>query len=136
MRRQKEHQEFSIVRDWVRGALAGVCSGVQVEPAKALLKLSAVQHLYGKLAGRMRRGKSDADLLVRPHLLSLCVRATAYPAWGGLRRHVLDTGSAERWARVHRLGAEGPTYKPIRSLYCTYARRPHSVTRLAPLSRA
>ena len=65
MRRRKEHQEFSIVRDWVHAAMADVCGGVRVEPAKALLKLSAVQHLYGKLAGRMRRGKSDADLLVR-----------------------------------------------------------------------
>jgi isochorismate synthase EntC len=56
------------VRNWVHTALARVCTDVKVEPSKALLKLSAVQHLYSKISGRMHRDKSDADLLVcSPH---------------------------------------------------------------------
>jgi isochorismate synthase EntC len=65
---QKEHMEFSIVRDWVRDALASVCADVTVQTAKALLKQRTVQHLYSKITGVLLRGKNDADLLVRTRL--------------------------------------------------------------------
>lgn len=69
MRRCKEHNEFCIVRDWVQAAMSRVCCDVQLDTAKALLKLRSVQHLYGKLSGRLQRGHGDADLLVRPATL-------------------------------------------------------------------
>jgi hypothetical protein len=64
MRGSKEHNEFCIVRDWVHAAMSRVCCDVQLDTAKALLKLRSVQHLYGKLSGRLQRGHNDADLLV------------------------------------------------------------------------
>ena len=60
----KDHREFVVVRDWVREALEGVCDHVVVEREKSVLKHGAVQHLYGKLAGRLREGCDDAAILV------------------------------------------------------------------------
>lgn len=64
MRAEKEHAEFSIVHDWVHAALQHVCGDVRVATEKALLKLPAVQHLYGRITGQLQRGHNDADLLV------------------------------------------------------------------------
>jgi hypothetical protein len=44
----------------------GVCEEVVVEREKSVLKQANVQHLYGCLAGTLRPGVIDADLLVRP----------------------------------------------------------------------
>ncbi len=44
----------------------GVCEEVVVEREKSVLKQANVQHLYGCLAGTLRPGVTDADLLVRP----------------------------------------------------------------------
>lgn len=60
----KDHREFVVVRDWVRDALQEVCEQVAVEREKSVLKHGAVQHLYGKLAGRLRDGCDDAAILV------------------------------------------------------------------------
>jgi isochorismate synthase/2-succinyl-5-enolpyruvyl-6-hydroxy-3-cyclohexene-1-carboxylate synthase/2-succinyl-6-hydroxy-2,4-cyclohexadiene-1-carboxylate synthase/O-succinylbenzoate synthase len=48
-------------------ALAGVCSSVQVDVAKSVLKQGAVQHLYGKLSAQLDPGHTDADLLRALH---------------------------------------------------------------------
>lgn len=54
LRSHKDHVEFTVVRDWVRQALGGVCESVQVDVAKSVLKQGAVQHLYGKLSAQVR----------------------------------------------------------------------------------
>lgn len=67
MQGAKEHVEFAIVRDWVRAAMASVCSSVSLDVSKALLKLRAVQHVYGRVSGHMPRACNDADLLRALH---------------------------------------------------------------------
>ncbi|GAB4817906.1 hypothetical protein N2152v2_004952 [Parachlorella kessleri] len=67
LRSHKDHEEFTVVRDWVWQALSTVCSDVRVDVAKSVLKQGAVQHLYGKLSGQLGAGKTDADLLRALH---------------------------------------------------------------------
>ena len=67
LRSTKDDAEFSVVRDWVRRALGNVCDTVVVEVAKSVLKQGSVQHLYSKIAGRLRRGANDASLLKALH---------------------------------------------------------------------
>lgn len=67
MQGAKEHVEFAIVRDWVRAAMASVCSAVSLDVSKTLLKLRAVQHVYGRVSGRIPRTCNDADLLNALH---------------------------------------------------------------------
>ena len=67
LRSHKDDVEFGVVRDWVRRALDGVCEDVRVEVTKSVLKQGSVQHLYGKLAGRLRDGVDDAALLEALH---------------------------------------------------------------------
>ncbi|CAN0901610.1 Isochorismate synthase, chloroplastic [Linum grandiflorum] len=59
----KDHLEFTIVRDSILRKLeasnSAVCSGVVVEPSKAIRKLARVQHLYAKLAGKL--GSEDDE---------------------------------------------------------------------------
>ncbi len=66
LRNPKDHVEFTLVRDWVRDALSGVCSVVNVDREKSVLKQGAVQHLYGRLSGQLKPNANDAHLLVRP----------------------------------------------------------------------
>ena len=66
LRNPKDHVEFTLVRDWVRDALSGVCSAVSVDREKSVLKQGAVQHLYGRLSGQLKPNANDAHLLVRP----------------------------------------------------------------------
>ena len=66
LRNPKDHVEFTLVRDWVRDALSGVCSAVNVDREKSVLKQGAVQHLYGRLSGQLKPNANDAHLLVRP----------------------------------------------------------------------
>lgn len=47
----------------------GVCTDVTVEREKSILKQGTIQHLYGRLSGRLRAGANDASLLVS-HALS------------------------------------------------------------------
>ena len=42
----------------------GVCTDVTVEREKSILKQGAIQHLYGRLSGKLREGVNDASLLV------------------------------------------------------------------------
>ena len=44
--------------------LQGVCEEVTIEREKSILKQGAIQHLYGRLCGRLREGVNDASLLV------------------------------------------------------------------------
>ena len=44
--------------------LQGVCSKVNVDREKSILKQGAIQHLYGRLSGILREGVNDAGLLV------------------------------------------------------------------------
>ena len=67
----KEHEEFSIVREEVRRALAVVArdgsSGVRVELEKGVLRHVSVQHLYARLGCELRDGTSEADVLKALH---------------------------------------------------------------------
>ncbi|XP_059444802.1 isochorismate synthase 2, chloroplastic-like isoform X3 [Corylus avellana] len=44
-----------------------VCNGVVVEPKKAIRKLPRVQHLYARLAGRLRSEDDEFDILASLH---------------------------------------------------------------------
>ena len=59
LRHPKDHAEFAIVRDWVRGALASLCvpGSVRVERSKGVLKQGGVQHLHARLAGVLDPGR-------------------------------------------------------------------------------
>lgn len=64
LRNPKDHVEFTLVRDFVRDALLEVCSCVNVDTEKSVLKQAAVQHLYGRLSGTLKPHANDAQLLV------------------------------------------------------------------------
>ncbi|XP_048137455.1 isochorismate synthase 1, chloroplastic isoform X2 [Rhodamnia argentea] len=63
----KDHLEFTIVRESIRRKLEAVCSGVVVEPRKAIRKLSRVQHLHAVLAGKLRSEGDEFDILSSLH---------------------------------------------------------------------
>ncbi|XP_059444801.1 isochorismate synthase 2, chloroplastic-like isoform X2 [Corylus avellana] len=63
----KDHLEFTIVRESIRKKLEVVCNGVVVEPKKAIRKLPRVQHLYARLAGRLRSEDDEFDILASLH---------------------------------------------------------------------
>ena len=66
----KEHEEFAIVREEVRRALAGVAGGfrgVRAELEKGVLRHVSVQHLYARLGARLAPGRSEADVLAALH---------------------------------------------------------------------
>ncbi|KAJ4712162.1 Isochorismate synthase, chloroplastic [Melia azedarach] len=63
----KDDLEFTIVRDSIRNRLEVVCDRVVVEPKKAIRKLPRVQHLYARLAGRLRSEDDEFDILASLH---------------------------------------------------------------------
>lgn len=68
LRNPKDHHEFSLVRDWVRNALQGVCcSTVEVDVEKSVLRGMTVQHLYGRLSGTLHPDTDDAAILAALH---------------------------------------------------------------------
>ena len=66
---QKDHVEFTLVRDWIEASLKPLSESVTVEVPKSVLKQGAVQHLYGRLAARLKEESNDA------HLLQVCALA-------------------------------------------------------------
>jgi isochorismate synthase EntC len=63
----KDHSEFTLVREWIKQQLSPLCTGLAVEVQKSVLKQATVQHLYGRLAGLLKRGVGDAALLASLH---------------------------------------------------------------------
>ncbi|CAN6585208.1 unnamed protein product [Malus baccata var. baccata] len=59
----KDHLEFTIVQESIQRKLENVCDSVQVEPKKAIRKFPRVQHLYAKLAGRLRSEDDESSSL-------------------------------------------------------------------------
>lgn len=53
----------------VSADVQGVCTDVTVEREKSILKQGSIQHLYGRLSGKLREGVNDASLLVSRVLL-------------------------------------------------------------------
>ena len=51
------------MRDWIEASLAPLSDSVVVEVPKSVLKQGAVQHLYGRLAARLKQDSNDAHLL-------------------------------------------------------------------------
>ncbi|KAG1664092.1 hypothetical protein FOA52_013276 [Chlamydomonas sp. UWO 241] len=63
----KDHNEFTLVRDWIASSLTPLCSSVSIEVPKSVLKQGAVQHLYGRLAAELTAESNDAHLLQALH---------------------------------------------------------------------
>lgn len=59
-------QTFSLVGGASIPAVQGVCSSVSVDTEKSVLKQNAVQHLYGRLSGKLLDNQTDSHLLVHP----------------------------------------------------------------------
>ncbi|QDZ21991.1 menaquinone biosynthesis protein [Chloropicon primus] len=64
---EKEHNEFIVVRDAIKQALESLCTEVEIEAEKQVLKHVNVQHLYGRLSGKIARGKNDFHFLSALH---------------------------------------------------------------------
>lgn len=63
----KDHHEFAIVRENIKSKLEAICSSVELEPMKAVRKLSRVQHLYGRFAGKLRSEDDEFKILSSLH---------------------------------------------------------------------
>ncbi|KAG2675655.1 hypothetical protein I3760_12G015900 [Carya illinoinensis] len=63
----KDHLEFTIVRETIKKNLEAVGNGVVVEPEKVIRKLRRVQHLYAKLAAKLRSEDDEFDVLASLH---------------------------------------------------------------------
>lgn len=63
----KEHEEHRLVTDALEAALQPVCARLTIGRRPQLRRLDSVQHLFTPLAGRLRRGTTDAELLKRLH---------------------------------------------------------------------
>ena len=67
LRNPKDHVEFTLVRDWLHNALESVCSDVRLDIHKRVIRKAAVQHLYARLGGTLRKARSDMDILKALH---------------------------------------------------------------------
>ncbi|KAH0660732.1 hypothetical protein KY289_029480 [Solanum tuberosum] len=63
----KDHNEFAIVREWIRRRLEAVCSSVVIEPKKAVRKFRRVQHLNAQLRGRLQAEDDEFKILSSMH---------------------------------------------------------------------
>ena len=63
----QDHAEFTMTRDWIRSQLTPLCDRLHLEVTKSVIKMAAVQHLYGRLAGELGPGVGDASLLAALH---------------------------------------------------------------------
>jgi len=63
----KERKEHEIVADEIERILHGFCDSVRRSPKPEILKLAHVQHLHTVIAGVLREGFSDTDLLLALH---------------------------------------------------------------------
>ncbi len=63
----KEREEHRLVTDMLATVLRPLCARLTVGARPHLRKLDSVQHLFTPLAGRLRRGVGEADLLRRLH---------------------------------------------------------------------
>jgi hypothetical protein len=97
------------VRNWIHSQLAPLCAQLEVEVTKSVIKMAAVQHLYGRLAGTLAPGAGDGDLLAALH---------PTPAVCGRPRE-----AAMRWAR----GWAGVAVSRAPSSSCLWLMSPHSV---------
>ena len=64
---QKDGLEFQLVRDSIMETFKSLCNTVNVEVEKSVLKQGSVQHLYGRVAGSLKPGIDDLDLVRELH---------------------------------------------------------------------
>jgi hypothetical protein len=57
----KDHNEFGIVRENVKKHLEAVCSKVEEEFHKRVIKQARVQHLYTRLVGQLKNKSSEVS---------------------------------------------------------------------------
>lgn len=67
LRNPKDHIEFTLVRDWLTEMLRQICTGVDVDVQKSVIRKASVQHLYGRLRGTLKDATSDLDILQSLH---------------------------------------------------------------------
>jgi menaquinone-specific isochorismate synthase len=63
----KDDNEFGIVRENVKKHLEAVCSKVEEEFHKRVIKQARVQHLYTRLVGQLKNKSSEFDLMMKLH---------------------------------------------------------------------
>ncbi|CAI9112276.1 OLC1v1012697C1 [Oldenlandia corymbosa var. corymbosa] len=63
----KDHHEFTIVRENIKGKLEAICSSVAVNPEKVVRKLARVQHLYGRFSGKLYSDNDEFKILSSLH---------------------------------------------------------------------
>lgn len=64
---EKDQREHDIVRKSIRQRLHLLCSSLQVDEQANLLRLERKQHLHSKVAGELKPGVGDADLISALH---------------------------------------------------------------------
>lgn len=64
---QKDGLEFQLVRESILSIFGTLCSCVNLEVEKSVLKQGIVQHLYSRIAGILRPNVSDLDLITELH---------------------------------------------------------------------
>jgi isochorismate synthase len=64
---QKDGLEFQLVRESILSIFGSLCSSVNLEVEKSVLKQGMVQHLYSRIAGILRPDVSDLDLITELH---------------------------------------------------------------------
>ena len=64
---QKDGLEFRLVRESILRTFRTVCEWTELEVEKSILKQGSVQHLYSRIAGKLKQGVSDADLIHELH---------------------------------------------------------------------
>lgn len=64
---QKDGLEFALVRDSIMATFNRLCSDVDLEVDKSVLKQGSVQHLYGRVAGKLKEDVTDLDLIKELH---------------------------------------------------------------------
>jgi menaquinone-specific isochorismate synthase len=63
----KELREHRFVSEGIRGVLEALCDDVRSETSLSLVRLHDCQHLVCRFEGRLRAGRSDADLIRTLH---------------------------------------------------------------------
>nr|ABK79678.2 isochorismate synthase [Rubia cordifolia] len=63
----KDHHEFAIVRENIRGKLNAACTNVQANPEKVVRKLARIQHLYGRFSGTLNSADDEFTILSSLH---------------------------------------------------------------------
>lgn len=82
----KESLEHHYVVDWIRNALSSVCSKLEIQSPRSILKVSAALHLLTGFKGKLKKGISDADILSVLHPTPAVGGCPLNKALGGIKK--------------------------------------------------